>query len=72
MFGKLSSIVNYMKCLEVYTVKRYPSTKLPLIGLVTTYFVAMMISRTYVIRQAENDWKNLFGKKEGRIGQWKF
>jgi hypothetical protein len=37
MLGKISSLLSYWKVLEVYTLKRFPSSKLPLFGMVSTY-----------------------------------
>lgn len=50
MFGKLSSFVSYWKVLEVYTLKRFPSNKLPVFGMVFTY-----LSLYYFIHRQNRD-----------------
>jgi hypothetical protein len=37
MLGKLSSFLSYFKVLEVYVIKRFPSNKAPLFGMIVTY-----------------------------------
>jgi hypothetical protein len=74
MLGKVSILLNYFKALEVYIVKRYPTNKIPLAGLVTTYFLTLMFWRTYSRPFFLNDMPYLLGlKKEAqKVGQWKF
>ncbi len=67
MLGKFSSFVSYWKCLEVYLVKRFPSNKLPMFGMVFTYFTFFYFysrfrsSREYLMNMKclpgnENTW----------------
>jgi len=37
MFGKLSTIVSYMKIWDVYIIKRFPSNKLSIWGMLLSY-----------------------------------
>jgi hypothetical protein len=69
MFGKLSLFINYLKVFEVYTVKRFPTNKLPLAGLITAYFSMMMFIRTY---SREFVVKDLYRCDKGKKGNWKF
>jgi hypothetical protein len=59
MFGKLASLVSYWKVLEVYTLKRFPSNKLPVFGMVFTY-----LSLYYFIHRQYRDNKTLMLKQQ--------
>ena len=64
MLGKLSSLLSYWKVLEVYVCKRFPSNKLPVFGMVFTYFAfAYLYSRfRYTLhlsncsQESNNNW----------------
>ncbi len=75
MLGKLSSLVSYWKVLEVYTLKRFPSNKLPLFGMVSTYLlIAYMFHST--IRDARLEQlrtkRTLSQEKKIKDNQWSF
>jgi len=73
MLGKLSSLVSYWKVLEVYTLKRFPSNKLPIFGMVFTY-----ISLYYMLHKQVRDGKTTSMKRERlerenkSCQEWKF
>ncbi len=55
MFGKISSIVFYIKNFEVYLIKRFPSTKVSVSGMVVTYLAAFyLLSRWSLIHRTNN------------------
>jgi hypothetical protein len=58
MFGKLASLVSYWKVLEVYTLKRFPSNKLPVFGMVFTY-----LSLSYILHRQFRDDKTRMLKR---------
>jgi hypothetical protein len=47
MLGKLTTFVTYWKCLEVYIIKRFPSTKIPVMGMVVTYLTLYFMYRRW-------------------------
>ena len=62
MFGKLASLVSYWKVLEVYTLKRFPSNKLPLFGMVFTY-----LSLYYILYRQNRDSKTIMLKSQREV-----
>jgi hypothetical protein len=75
MFGKISSILYYFKVFDVYIVKRFPTNKLPLAGLIATYFSTYLLIRIYFRDGLLNfpNTKALFiKKKEINTGKWQF
>ena len=74
MLGKLSLFINYLKVFEVYIVKRFPSTKLPMIGMVFTYFAAFHFMKTYMrIPILQLYYRNdLIEKNKNKLGKWNF
>ncbi len=49
MFGKLSALVSYMKIWDVYIIKRFPSNKLSIWGMILSYsMIAYMINRSLI------------------------
>ena len=62
MFGKLASLVSYWKVLEVYTLKRFPSNKLPLFGMVFTY-----LSLYYILHRQNRDSKTAMLKSQREV-----
>jgi hypothetical protein len=67
MFGKLIAITSHWKSLEVYMVKRYPTAKLPIAGMIIMNLAGMLYIRTFTRVPLFS-----FGKKEGKLGEWKF
>jgi hypothetical protein len=55
MFGKIAAIVSYLKNLEVYLIKRFPSTKVSVPGMMLTYLATFyLISRWSLIHRTNN------------------
>ncbi len=73
MLGKLSSLVSYWKVLEVYTLKRFPSNKLPMFGMVFTY---LWLTYTFYATMRDNRTAQLKLqriKRESRsLQEWAF
>ena len=75
MFGKISSVINYFKVFDVYIVKRFPTNKIPLAGLIATYFTTYLFIRIYFRDSLANfpNFKSLLMKKnQNTTGQWLF
>ncbi len=74
MFGKLSPFLTYLKVFDVYIVKRFPSNKLPIIGMIFTYFAFYQFLKTYtrasVLTIAYR--KEINNKNQERLGRWNF
>ncbi len=73
MFGKLSSFVSYWKVLEVYTLKRFPSNKLPVFGMVFTYLSLYY----FVHRQYRDNVTHMLKQKREKLenrtlSEWTF
>ena len=73
MLGKLSSLLSYWKVLEVYTLKRFPSNKVPLFGMVLTNFILVQFIYSYIqcfkIEELRNQRKILTDQK---VKDWQF
>jgi hypothetical protein len=74
MFGKLSVFVNYIRVFDVYIVKRFPSNKLPVAGLIMTYLFAYQCLKTYsrdtFLKLYYSD--DLDKKNKDKLGKWNF
>jgi hypothetical protein len=70
MIGKLGSLLSYWKCLEVYTLKRFPSNKLPMFGMIFTYFglFLMMKSLSLNVKTRELLKNRLVSEKNSSLG----
>lgn len=66
MLGKTSSLISYIKNLEVYVIKRYPSNKLPMFGIIFTYLTAFYILNRMSLTMKINYLKNMRLAKDGK------
>jgi hypothetical protein len=64
MFGKLTSALSWWKCLEVYTVKRYPGAKLPLWGMVGSYLALYYLLSRFALNHRTKSLKRLRENKQ--------
>ena len=65
MFGKIAALISYTKNLEVYLIKRFPSTKIPVAGMMFTYLASFailyrwaLIHRTKNLRYIRENQRN--------------
>ncbi len=74
MFGKFSPFLTYLKVFDVYIVKRFPSNKLPMLGLIFTYFACYHIFKTYSRDSLLTIYyrKHMTKKSQERLGRWNF
>ncbi len=73
MFGKLSSLLSYWKVLEVYTLKRFPSNKLPVFGMVFTYLTLYYTLHKQIRDGRTSTLKHKREEIESRsLSQWSF
>lgn len=74
MFGKISILLTYPKVLDVYIVKRFPSNKLPMTGLVFAYFAAFLFIKTYSRETITDslDYLNCSKCDKRELGKWEF
>lgn len=55
MFGKIAALISYTKNLEVYLIKRFPSTKIPVAGMIFTYLATFyLINRWALMHRTSN------------------
>jgi hypothetical protein len=72
MFGKLASVLAYFKALEVYVVKRYPTAKLPIWGMVFTYAGIYFLASRYILCHKTNRLRQLRLHETHNIGMCPF
>lgn len=59
MFGKLSCIVSYMKIWDVYIVKRFPSNKLSIWGMILSYSIIAYMFNRIILNHRMNSLQRL-------------